>query len=51
MYASVIQSYFLNIDPTTTYQITTAPTMKQADEVMSPIKTSIIRSRGPYLSF
>ena len=40
MYASEIQSYFLNIDPTTTYQITTAPTMKQADEVMSPIKTS-----------
>lgn len=51
MYASVIQSYFLNIDPTTTYQITTAPTMKQADEVMSPIKTSIIRSRGPLFKF
>ena len=48
MYASCIQSYFLNVDPTTTYQVTTAPTMKQADEVMSPIRTSITRSRGPY---
>lgn len=48
MYASCIQSYFLNVDSTTTYQITTAPTMKQADEVMSPIRTSITRSRGPY---
>lgn len=51
MYGSVIQSYFLNIDPSTTYQITTAPTMKQADEVMSPIKTSIIRSKGPLFKF
>ena len=51
MYGSVIQNYFLNIDPTTTYQITTAPTMKQADEVMSPIKTSIIRSKGPLFKF
>ena len=48
MYASCIQSYFLNIDRTTTHQITTAPTMKQADEVMSAIRTSITRSRGPY---
>lgn len=51
MYASLLQSYFLNIDPTTTYQITTAPTMKQAEEVVSPIKTSIIRSRGPLFQF
>jgi len=51
MYASFIQNYFLNIDTTTTYQITTAPTMKQADEVMSPIRTSIARSRGPYFKF
>lgn len=47
MYASCIQSYFLNIDPSTTMQVTTAPTMKQADEVMSPIRTSITRARGP----
>ena len=51
MYGSVLQSYFLNIDPTTTYQITTAPTMKQADEVMSPIKTSITRAKGPLFKF
>lgn len=51
MYASVFQNYFLNIDTTTTHQITTAPTMKQAEEVMSPIKTSITRSRGPYFKF
>jgi phage terminase large subunit-like protein len=51
MYASLIQSYFLNIDPHTTYQITTAPTMKQADEVMAPIKTAITRSRGPLFQF
>ena len=48
MYASFIQNYFLNIDTTTTYQVTTAPTMKQAEEVMSPIRTAITRSRGPY---
>lgn len=48
MYASFIQNYFLNIDTTTTYQITTAPTMKQAEEVMSPIRTAITRSRGPF---
>lgn len=51
IYASLIQNYFLNIDTSTTYQITTAPTMKQADEVMSPIRTSIIRSRGPLFKF
>ena len=51
MYASVIQSYFLNIDSSTTHQITTAPTMKQAEEVMSPIRTSITRARGPYFKF
>ena len=48
MYASFIQNYFLNVDTTTTYQVTTAPTMKQAEEVMSPIRTAITRSRGPY---
>ena len=47
MYASLIQSYFLNIDTSTTYQVCTAPTMKQADEVISPIRTSIARARGP----
>ena len=51
MYASVIQNYFLNVDTTTTYQIATAPTMKQADEVMSPIRTAIARSRGPLYRF
>ena len=51
MYASLIQSYFLNVDTSTTHQITTAPTMKQADEVMSPIRTSIVRSRGPLFKF
>ena len=51
MYASCIQSYFLNVDQSTTHQIATAPTMKQADEVMSPIRTSITRSRGPLFKF
>lgn len=51
MYASVIQNYFLNVDTSTTYQITTAPTMKQADEVMSPIRTAITRARGPLYKF
>ena len=51
MFASCIQSYFLNVDTSTTYQITTAPTMKQADEVMSPIRTSITRARGPLFKF
>ena len=51
MYASYIQSHFLNVDTTTTHQITTAPTMKQAEEVMSPIRTAITRSRGPLFKF
>jgi phage terminase large subunit-like protein len=51
MYASCIQNYFLNVDTSTTQQITTAPTMKQADEVMSPIRTAITRSRGPLYKF
>ena len=51
MYASCIQSFFLNIDTSTTHQITTAPTMKQAEEVMSPIRTSITRARGPLFKF
>lgn len=51
MYASTIQSYFLNVDTSTTHQITTAPTMKQAEEVVSPIRTSISRARGPYFQF
>lgn len=51
MYASLIQNFFLTIDPSTTHQITTAPTMKQADEVVSPIRTSIVRARGPLFKF
>ena len=51
MYASCIQNYFLNVDTSTTHQITTAPTMKQADEVMSPIRTAITRSRGAFFRF
>lgn len=51
MYASLIQNYFLNVDTTTTHQITTAPTMKQADEVMSPFRTAITRARGPLYAF
>jgi phage terminase large subunit-like protein len=51
MYASVIQSYFLNVDTATTHQVTTAPTMKQADEVMSPFRTAITRARGPLFKF
>ena len=47
MYASTIQNYFLNIDSSTTHQVTTAPTLKQAEEVLSPIRTSIVRARGP----
>ena len=50
-YASYLQNYFLNVDTTTTHQITTAPTMKQAEEVLSPIRTSIVRSRGPMFKF
>ena len=51
MYGSCIQSYFLNIDTSTTQQITTAPTMHQAEEVLSPIRTAIARSRGPLFKF
>ena len=51
MYASCVQSYFLNIDTETTHQITTSPTMKQAEEVMSPIRTSITRATGPLFKF
>lgn len=51
MYGSVLQSFFLNVDRATTHQITTAPTMRQADEVMSPIRTSITRARGPLFKF
>ena len=51
MYAECIQSFFLNVDTSTTHQITTAPTMKQADEVMSPFRTAITRARGPLFKF
>lgn len=51
MYASTIQNFFLNVDTSTTHQITTAPTMRQADEVMSPIRTAITRARGPLYKF
>ena len=51
MYASCLQSFFLNADTSTTHQITTAPTMKQAEEVLSPIRTSIVRARGPLFKF
>lgn len=51
MYGSCIQSYFSTVDPSTTHQITTAPTMRQADEIMSPFKTAIIRARGPWFKF
>src|SRR3954452_15556427 len=47
MYAECIQAFFLNVDTSTTHQITTAPTMKQAEEVMSPFRTAITRARGP----
>lgn len=51
MYGSLIQNYFLNVNTATTHQITTAPTMKQAEEVMSPIRTAIVRARGPLYKF
>ena len=51
IYDSCIQSYYLNVDTSTTEGITTAPTMKQADEVMSPLRTAIARSRGPLFKF
>lgn len=51
MFASLLQSYFLNVDTSTTHQICTAPTMKQAEEVMGPFRTAITRARGPYFKF
>lgn len=51
MYASCIQNYTLNVDTSTTHQVTTAPTMPQAEEVMSPIRTAITRARGPLFKF
>ena len=51
MYAACIQGYFMTVDTQTTHQITTAPTMKQADEVMSPLRTAITRARGPLFKF
>lgn len=51
MYASCIQNFFLNCDTSTTHQITTAPTMKQAEEVLSPMRTAIARARGPLFKF
>ena len=51
MYASTIQNYGLNVDPQTTHQVTTAPTMRQAEEVLSPIRTAITRARGPLFKF
>ena len=51
MYLACIQAYFLTVDKTTTHQITTAPTMKQAEEVLSPIRTAIARARGPWFKF
>ena len=51
LYDSCIQSYFQNVDTSTTHQITTAPTMKQAEEVMSPIRTAITRAKGPLFKF
>jgi phage terminase large subunit-like protein len=51
MYGMAIQAYFLNVDTATTHQITTAPTMKQADEIMSPFRTAITRARGALFKF
>ena len=51
LYDSCIQSYFQNVDTSTTQQVTTAPTMRQADEVLSPIRTAITRARGPLFQF
>lgn len=50
-YESYIQNYFLNVDTTTTHQVHTAPTMKQAEEVLSPIRTAITRAKGPLFQF
>ena len=51
MYASCLQSYFLNVDTSTTHQVVSSPTMKQAEEIMSPLRTAITRSRGPLFKF
>lgn len=51
MYGSCLQNYFLNVDVSTTHQVTTAPTMAQSEEVMSPIRTAITRARGPLYQF
>lgn len=51
MYGSCIQGYFLVVDPATTNQITTAPTIRQSDEVMAPLRTAITRARGPLFKF
>ena len=51
MYAYTIHAYFLTIDPSTTHQIVVAPTMKQAEETMQPMRTAIVRSRGPLFKF
>lgn len=51
MYAAFLQAFFLTVDTSTTHQITTAPTMKQAEEVMAPLRTAIVRSRGPLFQF
>lgn len=51
MYASCLHNYFLNVDPSTTRQVATAPTMKQAEEVLQPINTSIVKARGPLFKF
>src|SRR3954462_4388888 len=51
MFAALVQAYFMTVDTATTHQITAAPTMKQAEEVMSPIRTAITRSHGPLFRF
>ena len=51
MYASFVQSYHLNVDTSTTLQVATAPTMRQAEEVLSPIRTAITRAKGPLFKF
>lgn len=51
MYAACIQAYYLNVDTATTHQVTTAPTIRQSDEVLSPIRTAITRARGPLFKF
>ena len=51
MYGSLIQNYYLNVDVSTTHQITTAPTMKQAEEILSPMRTAITRAKGPLFKF